>query len=344
MKVKLILLSLVLALALALGACAPAAPPASTVAPDAPAGAGETTGAASAAITAAGDAAAETAAPEPAGIDVVDMADRRIVLEAPATRVVAVMPSDVEIMFAVGAGDYLVGRGAFADYPAEAAGIAEVASGSELNAEQIIALEPELVLLTTMSQSVEQLDQLEQAGITVAVSDAQDIEGVYQAIALIGALTGKDDDAAAVIADMKTRFADVKARAERIPAADKGTVYFEVSPLEFGLWTAGSDTFMDEITRLLGAENAFADISGWAEVSEEQILARDPDAIVTIAMYFGEGPTPEEAIVSRDGWSELKAVKAGRVFLANADELSRPGPRLADGAEALFAFLYPDAP
>ena len=118
--------------------------------------------------------------------------------------------------------------------------------------------------------------------------------------------------------------------------------YFEVSPLEFGLWTAGDNTFMQEIATMLGYENAFADVDGWGEISEEQVLSRDPDTIVTVAMYFGEGPKPDEEIAGRTGWDELKAVKEKRIFMANSDEFSRPGPRLADGAEALFDFFYPD--
>ena len=113
-----------------------------------------------------------------------------------------------------------------------------------------------------------------------------------------------------------------------------------MSPLEFGLWTAGSGTFMDEIAAMLGLENIFADVEGWAEVSEEQVIARNPDYIFTVGMYFGEGPEPDEEIVSRSGWENVSAVKDGRVFMANADELSRPGPRLADGAKALYGDVY----
>lgn len=277
------------------------------------------------------------------GIAVTDMAEREVTLAGPAKRVVAVMPADVEIIYALGAEDRLVGRGQYADYPAEVSAIEEVSSGQELNAEQILALEPDLVILTTMSQSVEQLEQIENAGVKVVVSDAQDIAGVYDAIAMLGTLLGEDEQADRVIEDMKTRLATLEEKAAAMPEDEKGTVYFEVSPLEFGLWTSGKNTFMDEIATILGFDNAFADVDGWAEISEEQVLARDPDTIVTIAMYFGEGPTPDEEIVGRNGWDELKAVKEGRIFLANADEFSRPGPRLADGAEALFSFFYPES-
>ena len=117
------------------------------------------------------------------------------------------------------------------------------------------------------------------------------------------------------------------------------TVYFEVSPLQYGLWTAGSNTFMDELAALCGLTNAFADVDGWSAVSEEQVLARDPDYIVTIAMYFGEGPTPVEEIMGRTGWDGLKAVANGHILNADSNAISRPGPRLKDAAIELFDFI-----
>ena len=118
------------------------------------------------------------------------------------------------------------------------------------------------------------------------------------------------------------------------------SVYFEVSPLQYGLWTAGSGTFMDEIANMLGLTNCFADVTGWGEISEEQVLERNPDYIVTISMYYGEGPTPEEEILSRTGWENVTAVKNGKILNLPNNELSRPAPRLADGAKALYDFVY----
>ena len=116
-------------------------------------------------------------------------------------------------------------------------------------------------------------------------------------------------------------------------------MYFEVSPLQYGLWTAGSATFMDELAAICGLTNAFADIEGWAAISEEQVLMRDPDYIVTISMYFGEGPTPVEEILSRNGWESLRAVQRGNVLKVDSDSVSRPGPRLKDAALELFDFI-----
>ena len=272
---------------------------------------------------------------ESTAVTVTDMAGREITLDAPATKVVALTASDCEILAALGAEDTLVGRGEYCDYPESVLEVPAVHSGADTNLEQIIALEPQVVVMAKMAQTEEQVAALEKAGIRVVVSDAQDIEGVYTAIRLIGALVGRNDEAEAMVADMQSAFADIAAKSENTGK----TVYFEVSPLQWGLWTAGKGTFMDELATMCGLTNAFADVEGWAEISEEQVLERDPDYIVTISMYYGEGPTPVEEIKSRAGWDALKAVQNDAIFNADSNEVSRPGPRLKDAAEALYTFV-----
>ena len=313
------LAALLAALLLALTACAPAAAPEATQAPEAT------------------EAPAATDAPEAAGVTVTDMAGREITLDAPATRVVALSASDCEIIYALGAGELLVGRGEYCDYPAEVLEVPAVQSGAETNIEQIIALEPQVLFMTKMAQTEEQIAALEAAGVHVVVSDAQDIAGVYEAIGMIGTLLGREAEAGTMVADMVAAFDDVAARAT---GDGSETIYFEVSPLQYGLWAAGADTFMDEIAQMLGLTNAFADVSGWAEVSEEQVLSRDPDYIVTISMYYGEGPTPVEEIQGRAGWENVSAVKNGKILNLQNNELSRPSYRLAEGARMLCDFVY----
>ena len=274
---------------------------------------------------------------ESTAVSVTDMADRAITLEKPAERVVALTAADCEIIYALGAGDTLVGRGEYCDYPAEVFDVPSVQSGYETNIEQILALEPQVLFMSTMAQTEEQVQQLENAGVTVVVSDAQDIEGTYTAIKMIGAVLGKDAEADALCESMQATFAELT---EKVTGDGSKSVYFEVSPLEYGLWTAGKHTFMDEVAVMLGLKNCFDDVDGWGEISEEQVLERNPDYIVTISMYYGEGPTPTEEIASRAGWENVTAVKDGKILNLQNNELSRPGPRLADGAKAMYDFVY----
>lgn len=313
MKKKLLSLLLCAALLLALAACG--AEPSESAPTEAP-------------------AATEEPVPD-TSVTVTDMTGREITLDEPATRIVALSAADCEIIAALGCMDALVGCGEYCDYPAEVLEVPAVQSGSETNIEQIIALEPQILFMSAMAQTEEQVQSLENAGIRVVVSDAQDIEGTYTAIGMIGTLLGRTAEAETIINDMKDTFASLAG----ICGDGEKSVYFEVSPLEWGLWTAGGSTFMNEIAELLGLRNCFADVDGWAPISEEQVLERNPDYIVTISMYSGEGPTPVEEICARAGWENVTAVKNGAVFNLPDNELSRPAPRLADGAAMLAEFI-----
>lgn len=278
--------------------------------------------------------------PDADGISVTDMAGRSIELAGPARRIVALTAADVEILYAIGAGDTLVGRGEYCNYPEDVLDVPSVQSGNETNIEQIIALKPDIIIMSTMAQTQEQVAALENAGIIVAVSDAQDIDGIYEAIIMIGQISGMEATAEDLVNQMQMDLSEIAAQAKAAATGDAKTVYFEVSPLEWGLWAAGSDTFMNEAAELIGLDNAFADVVQWGEVSQEQVLERNPDIIVTIAMYFGDGPLPVDEILSRDGWQNIRAVADKRVFNADTDELARPGPRLVDGIKSLYEFVY----
>ena len=314
--------ALVLCLVLALAACAkePVQSPASTGDPNAPVGTAEPA--------------------EDISITVVDQAGRELTLAKPAETIVAMHPADCEILYAIGAGDTLIGRGTYCDYPAEVLDITVVESGSETNIEQLISMQPDVLLMSTMDQTEEQVKQLEAAGITVVITDdgSESIAKVYEVIELVGKVIGKDAEAAALCENMQAEFAAISAKVDG--SMDGKTVYFEVSPLQWGLWTAGSGTFMHELAEIVGIENAFADVDGWGEIAEEQVIARDPDFIITTAMYYGDGLKPDEEILSREAWAGMTAVANGNVYAADSNAAARPGPRLVDAAKELYSFIY----
>lgn len=272
---------------------------------------------------------------EETSVTVTDVKGREITLTKPATRIVALTPADCEILCALGCEEALVGCGAYCNYPESILNLPVVQSGADTNIEEIFALEPQVLLMTDMAALDDMVGVLEANGVKVVISDAGNIAETYDTIRMIGALMGKDEEAEAIVLDMQTAFEEIAAQSVNV---DK-SVYFEVSPLEYGLWTAGMNSFMDELANMCGLTNIFADMDGWGAVSEEQVLMRNPDFIVTTTMYYGQGLLPDEEIMSRAGWESVNAVKNGDVINVDSDIFSRPGPRLKDAAIELFNFV-----
>ncbi len=242
-------------------------------------------------------------------------------------------PSDCEILCAIGCEDALVGRGQFCDYPPSVLELPEVQSGANTNIEEILALNPQVVLMNDMAADETQVKALEDNGVKVVVSQATDIEGVYYAIRMIGTLMGRDAEAEALVADMQKTFDEIRANSK----AEGKSVYFEISPLQWGLWSAGKNSFMNELAEICGLTNIFADQEdAWLAISEEQVIERNPDYIVSIA---GMGDTAVEEILGREGWGVITAVQNKQVFNADSNAIARPGPRLKDAAIELYNFI-----
>ena len=270
---------------------------------------------------------------EDTAVTVTDMYGREITLTEPATRIVAIQPSDCEILCAIGCEDALVGRGQFCDYPPSVLELPEVQSGANTNIEEILALNPQVVLMNDMAADETQVKALEDNGVKVVVSQATDIEGAYYAIRMIGTLMGRDAEAEALVADMQKTFDEIRANSK----AEGKSVYFEISPLQWGLWSAGKNSFMNELAEICGLTNIFADQEdAWLAISEEQVIERNPDYIVSIA---GMGDTAVEEILGREGWGVITAVQNKQVFNADSNAIARPGPRLKDAAIELYNFI-----
>lgn len=265
-------------------------------------------------------------------VTVTDVFGREVTLEGPVTRIIATEPSDCEILCALGCEELLVGRGVYCDYPPSVLELPAVETGGNANLEQILALDPQLVVLHDMAHIGDQVRLLEENGIQVIGTDANSIADVYALIRLLGQATGKNTEAEAIVADMQATFEDIAAKSEK---TDK-TIYFEVMPLEWGLWSAGTNTFMHEIAEMCGMQNAFADMIGWQAISQEQVIDRNPDYIVLVT---GMGEDAPDAVMAREGWGDISAIRNQKVYNADSYKLTRPAPRLKEAAIELYNFL-----
>ncbi len=270
---------------------------------------------------------------EDAAITVIDMYGREITLAEPVTRIVAMQPSDCEILCAIGCEDALVGIGKYCDYPASITSLPVVQSGANTNVEEILALNPQVVLMNDMSQSEEQAKQLEENGVKVVISTTSNIESVYTAIRMIGTLMGKNDNAEALIADIQATCDEIRAKCE----GSEKTVYFEISPPPY-LYSCGSASFTHELAEICGLRNIFGDqADAWLMISDEQVIERNPDYII---LMNGMGDTGIEEISSREGWGDITAIKEQNIYYDGTSMMTRPGPRLKDAVIELYNFVY----
>ena len=278
----------------------------------------------------------------PAGypLTLTDGLGRELTLAAAPARIVSLAPSNTEILFAVGAGDAVVGVTKYCTFPEAATKIEQIGgfSAKTISVEAIVALKPDVVFSGDESQQPV-IDALEQAGIPVIALKAATFEDVYANIALAGRATGHPAEAEQVVAAMRERVAAVSAKAASIPAAQRRSVFYEV--FDEPLMTAGPGTFIGQMIELAGAVNVFADASAeYPEISAEEVVARQPEVIVGPQSHADK--LTAEVIAARPGWNGLAAVRDNRIVIIDGDSVSRAGPRLAEALETLAASLYPD--
>lgn len=262
--------------------------------------------------------------------EVTDEAGRRVRVPIRPTRVVTLAPNLTEIVYAVGAGGLLVGNTTFCDYPAEAKEVAKVGDTLQPNIERIIALRPEVILVSTASQLETFTKQLDERGISVYVTDPHDLEGVFKSIRTVGELLGHEDEAATLVNKLRARAATVQ---EAVLLRPTVKVFYQVSPQP--LWTAGKKSWITDLIRRAGGKSVTAEVEGeWMRYSDEAALASRPEAII----MAGAGEKMEVAPALQNS----PAAKTGRVYQINGDFLSRPGPRLVDGLEEIARALHPE--
>lgn len=252
-------------------------------------------------------------------------------------KVISLVPSDTEILYSLNAGDKIIAVSEYCNYPEDTANKTKLPTGEKLDIENLISLKADLVIIGYMSAMEDQLKQLEDAGTKVFVTEANSLSETYEVIEMIGKVMGKDKEASTLIKNMKDRFNDI---IKEVEGKASPTIYVEVSPLEWGLWTCGKNTFIQELIDIVGAKNIFEDVEMWAEVSEEQVISRNPDFIVTTSSPITGIEDPIGEISSRANWSGLDAVKNTKIMMLDSDMITRPGPRLLDAAKALVKILY----
>jgi iron complex transport system substrate-binding protein len=268
----------------------------------------------------------------PTPLSLTDDGGRTVALTRAATRVFSTVPSLTETLVAIGAADALVARTPFDLNPA-LAHLPVFDGGSEPSLEALAALEPDL-LIAWWGAGRQELDgRFEALGVPVYRAATETLDDLGRHALQLGVLVGREAAAEALVDSLDRELARVAAAVDGREPIDVLYLLWADPP-----WTAGGGTFIDEVIELAGGRNVFGDAPGrWPQVSLEEIVRRDPDALVIAIDQPGAKQPPW---LDDPGWRELDAVRAGRYAVVEGDLFNRPGPRLAEAARRLARFLH----
>ncbi len=265
-------------------------------------------------------------------VTITDSLGNETVLEEEPQVVVSLGPTITELMFALGAGDKLAARTEYCDYPEEAFALPTIGNMYDVDVEAVLALEPDLVL-SSVHVSEETLQQFTDAGIsTIYLFEEGSLEGVYHFIATMGTAINRQEEALKLIDGMKATIEGVE---EALDGTEPVSVYYVIGYGEYGDYTAGGDTYANDILEKAGGANIAADVEGWS-YSTETLLEKDPEWIIVPAWSYDD-------FIAMEPYSELTAVKEGRVYAIDNNKLDRQTNRNAEAILELAEVLHPEA-
>ena len=266
-----------------------------------------------------------------AAITVTDGVGRTVSLAKPARRIVSLAPHTTENLFAAGAGVYVVGVVSYSDFPAAASGIRRVGDANNLDLEAIIALHPDLIVAWDSGNTRPQIEKLQQLGLVVYASEPRRLEDVPVDIETLGRLAGTEQAARQAATAFRAEHARLRGQyAERRPVS----VFFQI--WNRPLMTVNGAHLISDVIRLCGGRNIFAEVSALApEVNIEAVMVADPQVIMVSSAGERRAPWLDE-------WRrmpQLQAVKKGRLFAVRPDLITRPTPRILEGARLICGQL-----
>lgn len=253
-----------------------------------------------------------------------------IILRAAPQRVVSLNPATTDLMFALGAGNRLVGRTHWDAYPAEALKVPDLGSGIRPNIEAVLGAQPDLVLLYASNDNRPAARELRAAGVNTLSLKIDHIADFYRASRLIAALLGDSARGAAVADSVERTLRMVREKTSALP---KPTVFWHI--WDAPLITIGRGSYMHELVEIAGGTNIYGDMAETSPtVSIEDVLERNPDFIIS-------GPEGSPKIAADPRWAGASAVKAKHILVVDTAIVGRPSVRLGEAAISIAKLLHP---
>lgn len=280
-----------------------------------------------------------TAAPSPttSAITVTDDEGTTITLAAPPHKVISLTPATSELMFALGAGDRLVGRTDSDDYPAQVSSVPAVATFQGVEMEKVVNIGPDLVLAGGNGfTSAADIKRMRDLGFPVLVVYAKDVPGVLADIKLVGQAVGEDDAADSIVTSIQAQIDQVTQAVANLP---KPRTFYEIGD-DPELYGPAPDSFVADMVALAGGDAITTTDPAVFSIPVERLVSQDPQVIILGDAAYGTCP---DAVAARSGWEGITAVRNGDIQPVDDTIVTRPGPRVGDGLVALALAIHPDA-
>lgn len=273
----------------------------------------------------------------PSRVEVKDETGRTVTVPQPVRRIVSLAPSVTETLFALGAGDRVVGDTDFCDYPPEAKRKKHIGGPVSPSIEAIAAMHPDVVIASREINRPDTVQALDQLGIAVYVTDAQDVEQVLASTERLGELLGAGNAGRVLTANLRRRLDEMDRRLAGVPAKSVLMIVW-LDPL----MSVGRNTFMDDALRRAGAHSVIDSPQSWPNVDIERVVRLQPDYLIISNDNAGQVQRELTELQERPAWRQLEAVR-NRHIIVVSEAMSHPSPRLVDGIEQLARSLYPSA-
>ncbi len=265
----------------------------------------------------------------------VDQTGRTVRVPDDPRRIVSLMPSLTELVFALGQGERIIAVTQYSDDPPPVRTLPKVGSYVHLDLERIVALKPDLCLAYRDGNPKHMIDRLEALGIPVYAFDPRSLEGIMDSISRLGAIVQAEGRAAEQVSAMRQRLAGVEARVARFSRRPRVFFQIDATPLV----SAGTDTFIHKLITRAGGVNLAAGSTPYPRYSWEDVLLMAPEVVIVTSMAGGY--SEEELKAGWRKWPQVPAVRDNRIHVVSADQFDRPTERLLDGLEKLVEILHP---
>lgn len=256
-------------------------------------------------------------------------------------RIISLAPNVTEIIYALGAGDQLVGRTDYCNYPEEVLAVTSVGTLWDPNLEAILALNADVAIASSIVDP-SFIESLQKAGVTAyQFYEEESLEGTFALILNVAITIGREDKGLEIVDSLKNRINAVRDKTSGIPEDQRKSAVYIISYGDWGDYAATGETYLNDVIEAAGGINAAKDGAYWS-ISKELLLSQDPD-VVLLGAYSYTDPAYEIATFSSlEPYSQLTASKTGKVFTINGDAAERQGIRTADTVEEIAAILYPE--